>query len=206
MNDFPFRWFYFLPRAFLTTGGWARAGRVADSLVVLSPAGKIGRPDNRRDNWAGRRRARGRLTQERMLKTDLKPRHRTGLAGKDQLQMFHGLQQRIGLATGGRFQLAGQPGAHGIQALAQAGEQMISRLQCKQPGQRLRRRFDGSTGEPLAEQLPQERRADRVAREHLGQEEGKRASAAAALAAIGTKDPLAPGQATVGGGGIVAVE
>lgn len=45
-----------------------------------------------------------------------------------------------------------------------------------------------------------------MARQDLGQENGKSASAAAALAAIGTEDPLSPGRLAVGFGGIVAVE
>jgi hypothetical protein len=45
-----------------------------------------------------------------------------------------------------------------------------------------------------------------MAWQDLGQENGKGASAAAALAAIGTKDPLAPGRLAVGFGRIVAAK
>jgi len=45
-----------------------------------------------------------------------------------------------------------------------------------------------------------------VARQHLGQEEGKRAPATAALAAIGTKDPLTPRRPGAHPRGVVTVE
>jgi len=45
-----------------------------------------------------------------------------------------------------------------------------------------------------------------MAWQDLGPENGKGASAAVALAAIGTKDPLSPGRLAVGLGGIVAVK
>jgi hypothetical protein len=83
---------------------------------------------------------------------------------------------------------------------------MIKRLQTKGRRQRLRGGFERSAGQPLDEQAPQQRGRDAMARQDLGQENGKSASAAAALAAIGTKDPLSPGRLAVGFGGIVAVE
>jgi len=54
--------------------------------------------------------------------------------------------------------------------------------------------------------LPKQRGREGVTWEHLGPENGKGASAAAALAAIGTKDALSPGRLAVGFDGIVAVE
>ncbi len=45
-----------------------------------------------------------------------------------------------------------------------------------------------------------------MTRQNLGQEDRKGASAAAALAAIGTKNPLPSGRLAVGFAGIVAVK
>ena len=45
-----------------------------------------------------------------------------------------------------------------------------------------------------------------MARQHLGQEEGKGPSAAATLAAIGAKDPLAAQRLAIHGDGIIAVK
>jgi hypothetical protein len=54
--------------------------------------------------------------------------------------------------------------------------------------------------------LAQQRGGEGMTREHSSQEDGESPSATPALAAIGTKDPLAPGRAAVECGGIVAVE
>lgn len=48
------------------------------------------------------------LTQKRELKAELKIRRRTSAAGKDDLQMFHGLPQRISVRTDGRRLLAAE--------------------------------------------------------------------------------------------------
>jgi hypothetical protein len=58
----------------------------------------------------------------------------------------------------------------------------------------------------LQEQLPQPGRGDTVAWQHVGQENRKGLSAAAALASARTINPLAPELLAGGIGGVVAVE
>lgn len=83
---------------------------------------------------------------------------------------------------------------------------MIERLQAKGRCQRLHGGFERSADQPLAQQAPEHRGRDAMARQDLGQENGKAASATTALAAIGTEDPLSPDRLAVGLGGIVAVK
>jgi hypothetical protein len=53
--------------------------------------------------------------------------------------MFGGLQERIGLGTGGRLFLTTQESAHPVQPLSQPLQKVIKRLQGKGQTQRLRR-------------------------------------------------------------------
>jgi len=83
---------------------------------------------------------------------------------------------------------------------------MIKSFQRKGQSQRLRRSFNRSAGEHLSEQLPKQRGRGGMARQNIGREDGKGAPASTALAAIGTKDPLAADQLSIGLGGVVALE
>ena len=83
---------------------------------------------------------------------------------------------------------------------------MIKRLQAKGRPQRLRGGLERRAGQPLDEQAPEHRGRKAMSRQDLSPENGKRATAAAAPAAIGTKNPLTPGRLAVGLGGIVAEE
>ena len=66
--------------------------------------------------------------------------------------------------------------------------------------------FDRQAGQQLAKQLPEQWGPDGMAREHLRQENREGPPAAAALSAIGTKDPVASAVLASGGGEIVAVK
>ena len=70
-------------------------------------------------------------TQERLLKMQLKSRQRTLAARKDLPEMFHGLQQGIGLSTDRRLLLAAKPGAKRVKPLAQLVPQPIEGFQGK---------------------------------------------------------------------------
>ncbi len=96
--------------------------------------------------------------------------------------------------------------AHSIQSQTQASQQMIAGLQRQGRTHRLRGALHGNIGQQPAEQLPEQRGSDRMARENSGQEDGESSTTTLALAAIGTKDPLPPRQSTVGSGGIVAIK
>ncbi len=178
--------------------------------MVLSPEKKIDEKKTRRGNLdkpacklslVG-----GFSAQERLLKEELKLAHRAELMEKGRLQMFDGLPEGIGLGTVGRFLRSTQQTAQSIQTQAEAMKQMVTSLQGQKRTDRLRGAFDRSLSQKLAEQLPEERGSDRVARENVSHKEGESASAAAALAAIGTKDTLPPGEMTAAGGRIVAVK
>jgi hypothetical protein len=120
--------------------------------------------------------------------------------------MLDGLQQRVGLRTVWGLVPATKQATQIRQAPAQPLEQMIKRLQPEGQRQRLGGGFDGTAFQQPAEQLPQPRGGNRVARQHLGQKEGKGPSAAATLAAIGAKDPLAAQGLAAYGGRVIAVK
>lgn len=145
-------------------------------------------------------------TQERLLESELKLAHWTEGVHEEPLQMFDRLQQRIGLRTLGRRPASAQGRAHLIQALAQPVQQMINRLQSQRLTQRRDHGLDAGLAQPLDQQLPQPRGGEAMARQDVGQKNGKGASAAAALAAVGTKDPLTSDGLSVGLVGIVAVK
>ena len=144
--------------------------------------------------------------QQRPLEGQLPFQQGTGALGKDRLQMLDGLPERIGLRTLRRFLPTAQPTAHGIQSLAQAMAQMIASLQSQEGTHGLRRAFERSVLEPLAEQLPKQRGIEGVAWQNVGQKDRERSPATCTPAAIGTKDPLPSGHAAAGFGGIVAVK
>jgi hypothetical protein len=141
-----------------------------------------------------------------LLKRELKIAHRAEACGKNKLQMLGGLEERIGLATVGCLVAAAESATNRVEPLAQPLQQVINRLQCKRQAEILNGRFDAGVRQEIDQKLAQQGGADGVARQNFGQENRKRFSAAAALSAIGTKDPLAPAQAAVGNGGIIAVE
>ena len=120
--------------------------------------------------------------------------------------MLDRLQQRIDLGTLRRRLSATEPATHHVQALAQPVEHMIKRLQAKGRRQPPGRGLERSAGQALAQQVPEHRGRQTVTGQDLSPENGKRASAAAALAAIGTKNPLTTDRLAVGIGGVVAVE
>jgi hypothetical protein len=120
--------------------------------------------------------------------------------------MFGGLQERIGLRTGGGLLLTAQERAHLSQSLSQPLQKMIKSLQAKGQAQRLRGGFNRRLRQQSAEQLPEQRGAHRMARQDLGEENREGASTPTALTAIGAKDTLASAEAALGGGGIVALE
>lgn len=130
--------------------------------------------------------------QKRALEVKLKVGGRTEALGKETPQMLHRLEQRIGLRAGGRLLLPAKHRAHLGQLLAQPMQQMIKRLQRKGQGQRLGRRFDGTPGQQANEQPPQPWPRHRMARQHVGQENGEAPPTAAALAPVAAPHPLAP--------------
>jgi hypothetical protein len=136
----------------------------------------------------------------------LKATQGTGRFGEDALEMFNALEQRVGLRTLRSLLLSAEPRAQIRQPCPQPLEQMIESLQFERQPQRLDRRFDGAAGQQPAQQWPQPRSGDAVAGQHLGQEDRKGPPAAAALAAIGAKDPLPAQGLTLGLGGVVAVK
>ena len=145
-------------------------------------------------------------TQERLLKGELILTHRTGSLGEDLAQMLDGVPERIGLHTGGRLLAAAQETAQHVQPLPQAGQQVIHRLQGKRQGKGVRGSTDAGLGKQRRQQRPQPRGRKRVPWQHRRQEQGKRASAPAALAAVGAEDPLAADRLAGRVGRIVAVE
>lgn len=188
--------------------GTRRGGRRV--LSCCRPPGSRRRKNTAAVIWKKRAASRGDppqgLTQKRMLKMQLELRHRTPGACEDPSEMFGGLQQRISLRALWRRLLAAQQRAQTVQPQPQFAPQPIHRLQRKRQPQLFHRRLERGGRQPLEQPLPQQRRRKRVARQHPGQQEGKRAPATAAAAAIGTKDPLTTRHPGVHPRGVVAVE
>lgn len=82
------------------------------------------------------------LSQKRMLKTELKGRHRTLVVRKDGPQMLPGLQQGIGARAGWGWLLPAKPAAKLIQTVPQTAAYPIGRFQRKRQPQLFRRRLE----------------------------------------------------------------
>jgi hypothetical protein len=87
---------------------------------------------------------------------------------------------------------AAQPGANEVQLPAQIASQPVHGFQREGQPQFFRRRLERKSRQQPDQQLPEQRGGKGVTRQNLGQTKGKRASATAALPAIGTEYPLAP--------------
>ena len=130
----------------------------------------------------------------------------TGVGGEHRLEMFHGLQERIGLTAGWWGLDAAERGSQLIQPVPQATAQPIEGFHGKRQPQFLDRRLERKPGQEFEQPAPHPRRRQGVTGQHLSPEHGKGASAPAAAAAIGTKDPLPTRRAGIRAGRIIAVE
>lgn len=141
-----------------------------------------------------------------MLKTTLKSGGRTPLAREHGLQVFNGVQQGINPSADRRWLLAAKAGPPIVELPTQFPPEVIDRLQCKGQPEFFGGGFDGKSGQQFHQPGPQARGGERVPWQHVRQHQGEGAPATAALAPIGTEDPLAPDGAPVGFIGIVAAQ
>jgi hypothetical protein len=146
------------------------------------------------------------LTEEWMLKTELKICRRTRAVRKDRPQMRHGLKQWLGLPAHRRREFPAKPRSHLIQPALQSAEQPIDRFQRKWQPQLFDRSLDRKPGQQLHQPPPHQRRVQRVTRQNIRQHKRKRLATTAALPAIGTIHPLAPDSLAAGFGRIIAAK
>jgi hypothetical protein len=199
-----------LPRGVVFIHGGDTAGERGQSGMVLSccrPRGTgIGKKStaairkNQRSRWPSARTS----AQERVLKMQLKIHRRTLTAKEDGLEMFHRLQQRLGLRALGRGLSAAEPGSHRIQASLQFPLQAIKRFQCKRQPHCFGSGFQRKSRQQLHQPLPHQRGRQRMPWQNPRQKKGKGAPTTAALSAVGAKHPLAPASFSVSGVGIIA--
>ena len=130
-------------------------------------------------------------TQQCLLERELKITHWTERASEDRLQMLNRLQDRIALGTVRRFASPAQAGANPVQALSQPLDQVIHCLQGQAQSRSFMAGLERGSRKPRAQHLPEQRRVDGVARQHLREEHRKCFAATSPLPAVGTKDPLA---------------
>lgn len=143
----------------LAGGGGGGAGYCRVVAGLKSHAGKSGR-DNAAENGAGE----ASLSQERPLKMRLKGRRRTRRRREDLLQMFDGLQHRVGLQTGGRRLLAAKQRANRVQLLPEFAPQPVHGFQRKGQTQLFGGRLEGSARQQLDQRLPEPGSGEGMAR------------------------------------------
>lgn len=131
---------------------------------------------------------------------------RTGVSGKSLLEMFERLEERIRLPAHGRRMLAEQTTSHRTQPVPASPDDAVNRLQRKRQREDFRRDLDCRTPEQLAEQRPQQRGIEGMARQNAGQKQREGFPAATALPAIGTERPLAPDNLAVHHRRIIAAQ
>ena len=146
------------------------------------------------------------LTQKRTLKPELKGRQRTLVVRKDCPQMFHRLQQRIGVCADRRRLFPAELRSHRSQALPQSAPQPIDGFQRERQPKFFSGGFEGKPRQHFHQPPPHQRGRQRVARQNVSQHEGKSFAAAATLPAIGAKYPPATNGSSVGLNRIVATQ
>ena len=146
----------------------------------------------RRSQCGRKRKGDGDLSEQRTGEIELEGGQRRSVAGEDRAQVFDGLPQRIGV----RARRSGLPLAQAdpqhVQPLAQPPSNPITRFECERQAETFGGRLHRSAGQTPQQELPKQRGRERVARQHVGEMQRKRLAATAALAAIGTKNALAP--------------
>jgi len=125
---------------------------------------------------------------------------------KEQMEMIESLVQRIGLCTGRRRPFATQKTSHRIKPASQPPNNAVGCLQRKRKGERFGGGSDRLTGKQGTQQRPQQRSRERVARQHVRDEQGEGFPTADALPAIRAKHPLASSERTVHHRRIVAAQ
>lgn len=144
------------------------------------------------------------LAHQRVLKAALERYRGAAGNGENNLQVFDGLQEGIGLGTLRCLPLTAEPGPYLWQASSQALKQVVKCFQSEGRSELFEGSLDGNARQAAAEQLPKPSGRDGMARQHLGQEDGKGPATTAALPAIGAPDPLPALGLMINGAGIVA--
>jgi len=119
------------------------------------------------------------------------------------MEMFKGMAQRIGVKARRWMDQRGQLCPQLIHTSTQAFEEGVDGGQAKEWMEILGGGPNGEAAQPIAEQLPKQRRVKRVAWQRIGDEDGEGSAATGALSAIGTKHPLTSLRSTFSGGGVV---
>lgn len=137
---------------------------------------------------------------------ELEGRRWTRAVRKDRPQMLHSLQEGLGLPAGRWRLLPAKSRPQFVQSPPQAASQPIECFQGKRQPQLLSSSFKGKPRQHFLQPRPHPRSRQSVARQNLGQHQGKCFPAATALPTIGTKHPLTTGQLTAGLNRIVAAK
>jgi hypothetical protein len=124
-------------------------------------------------------------------------REDAGVVREEGLQMAERLEQGIGSARGWWWPLAAEPASRSIQSASHPPDNTVSRLQGKRQAQRFGGGSDRLAGKQGAQQRPEQRSREGVARQNLREEQREGFSTAAPLPAIRAKHPLASGERTV---------
>jgi len=136
----------------------------------------------------------------------LKSSRRTLAAREGRLQMFDGLQQRVGVRAGGWALFAAKSGAHPVQSAPERSSQPIERFQGEGQAHAFRRCFERGVGQQAGQPPPQQASGNRMARQNLRQENGECAPATAAPPTVGAEHALPAQQLTRSNKGILALK
>ena len=120
--------------------------------------------------------------------------------------MLHGLQQRIGVRARRWWLFPAEPCPHQVQTPLQAASQPIDGFQGKRQPHAFSGGLERKARQHLHQPAPHQRSPQRMTRQNLGQEKGKRFPAATTLPAIGTKHPLTTNRLAAGLSRIVAAK
>lgn len=129
--------------------GWTQSVKASprDSKPLLGPGGTNVGPPAAMPSVAVAHKQPGASLQKRALKVQLEVARRTGAPREYLPQMFHRLQQWIGLRTGGSLLLPAQQRTHLRQTRFEPVQQVINRLQGKRQPQRFNGGFDRTTAQ-----------------------------------------------------------
>ena len=131
------------------------------------------------------------LTQERPLKPGLESPREIVLRGKNQLEMFDGLQERVRLRARRCQHGPTQQRTQDRQPGTGPPHQPVGRFQRKDGVETFPRGLHRRSRQHRSQQIRPQRRGQTVARQHAREEDGEGAAAPAAPAPVRTKHPLA---------------
>lgn len=119
-----------------------------------------------------------------MLENELELADGTECCGEGDLQVLDSLDDRIGALTLGRWMSLAEADANGSESKTKPGEEMVNGLQSEGGLEAVNGLANGAVGQELDQDQPEQRGAESVAGQDVGQEDRESVTASTSLPTI----------------------